>query len=81
MIVLIAIVPSVYLQSNLSREQIAHWNTQVELAPQRRMIEATSSARSTSPRCGSTESYGYLMGLRFQLRDADEKRRLDFQKR
>ena len=38
-IVLVAIVPSVYLQFKLSREQIAHWNTQVDSRRQRRMIE------------------------------------------
>src|SRR5215218_1623189 len=38
-VVLVAIVPSVYLQFRLSREQIAHWNTQVDSRRQRRMIE------------------------------------------
>jgi ATP-binding cassette subfamily B protein/ATP-binding cassette subfamily C protein len=80
-IVLVAIVPSVYLQFKLSREQIAHWNTQVDSRRQRRMIE-TNLLRPQH--IAEMRLYGivaFLMGLRSRLRDADERRRLDFQKR
>ncbi|CAA9276059.1 MAG: FIG00390121: hypothetical protein [uncultured Arthrobacter sp.] len=81
LIVLIAIVPSVYLQFRLSREQMAHWNTQVDSRRQRRMIE-TNIMRPQY--IAEIRLYGvveYLMQLRSRLRDADEKRRLDFQRR
>jgi ATP-binding cassette subfamily B protein/ATP-binding cassette subfamily C protein len=81
LIVLIAIVPSVYLQFRLSREQMAHWNTQVDSRRQRRMIE-TNIMRPQY--IAEIRLYGvveYLMQLRSRLREADELRRLDFQRR
>ncbi|MHC6230263.1 ABC transporter ATP-binding protein [Arthrobacter sp. MMS24-T111] len=80
-IVLVAIVPSVYLQFKLSREQIAHWNTQVDSRRQRRMIE-TNLLRPQH--IAEMRLYGivrFLMDLRSRLRDADERRRLDYQRR
>ena len=80
-IVLVAIVPSVYLQFKLSREQIAHWNTQVDSRRQRRMIE-TNLLRPQH--IAEMRLYGivsFLMDLRARLRDADERRRLDYQRR
>ncbi|TDK25758.1 ABC transporter ATP-binding protein [Arthrobacter crusticola] len=81
LIVLVAIVPSVYLQFRLSREQMAHWNTQVDSRRQRRMIE-TNIMRPQY--IAEIRLYGvveYLMLLRSRLREADELRRLDFQRR
>ncbi|MBJ2120556.1 ABC transporter ATP-binding protein [Arthrobacter sp. MSA 4-2] len=81
LIVLVAIVPSVYLQFRLSREQMAHWNTQVDSRRQRRMIE-TNIMRPQY--IAEIRLYGvveYLMQLRSRLREADELRRLDFQRR
>ena len=80
-IVLVAIVPSVYLQFKLSREQIAHWNTQVDSRRQRRMIETNLLRPQHIAEMRLYGIVGYLMGLRSRLRDADERRRLDFQKR
>ncbi|MBT2249783.1 ABC transporter ATP-binding protein [Arthrobacter sp. BHU FT2] len=80
-IVLVAIVPSVYLQFKLSREQIAHWNTQVDSRRQRRMIEQNLLRPQ---HIAEMRLYGivrFLMDLRSRLRDADERRRLDFQRR
>ncbi len=81
LIVLVAIIPSVYLQFRLSREQMAHWNTQVDSRRQRRMIE---NNLMKPQHIAEMRLYGivrHLMDLRSTLRDADEKRRLDFQKR
>lgn len=81
LIVLLAIIPSVYLQFRLAREQMAHWNTQVDSRRQRRMIETNLMKPQ---HIAEMRLYGivrYLMDLRSTLRDADEKRRLDFQKR
>ena len=80
-IVLVAIVPSVYLQFKLSREQIAHWNTQVDSRRQRRMIEQNLLRPQHIAEMRLYGIVGYLMELRSRLRDADERRRLDFQKR
>lgn len=80
-IVLVAIVPSVYLQFKLSREQIAHWNTQVDSRRQRRMIEQNLLRPQ---HIAEMRLYGivrFLMDLRSRLRDADERRRLDYQRR
>lgn len=80
-IVLVAIVPSVYLQFKLSREQIAHWNTQVDSRRQRRMIETNLLRPQHIAEMRLYGIVGFLMDLRSRLRDADERRRLDFQKR
>ncbi|MFK0005438.1 ABC transporter ATP-binding protein [Paenarthrobacter sp. NPDC090520] len=80
-IVLVAIVPSVYLQFKLSREQIAHWNTQVDSRRQRRMIEQNLLRPQHIAEMRLYGIVNYLMDLRSRLRDADERRRLDFQKR
>ncbi|THJ65497.1 ABC transporter ATP-binding protein [Arthrobacter echini] len=81
LIVLVAIIPSVYLQFKLSREQIAHWNTQVDSRRQRRMIEANLMKPQNIAEMRLYGIVRYLMNLRSKLRDVDEKRRLDFQKR
>lgn len=80
-IVLVAIVPSVYLQFKLSREQIAHWNTQVDSRRQRRMIETNLLRPQHIAEMRLYGIVGFLMGLRSRLRDADERRRLDYQRR
>ncbi|WP_120522949.1 ABC transporter ATP-binding protein [Arthrobacter celericrescens] len=80
-IVLVAIVPSVYLQFKLSREQIAHWNTQVDSRRQRRMIETNLIRPQHIAEMRLYGIVGFLMELRSRLRDADERRRLEFQKR
>ncbi|MDQ0735678.1 ABC transporter ATP-binding protein [Arthrobacter agilis] len=81
LIVLVAIIPSVYLQFRLSREQMAHWNTQVDSRRQRRMIEANLMKPQNIAEMRLYGIVRYLMDLRSTLRDADEKRRLDFQRR
>ncbi|MDP9890553.1 ABC transporter ATP-binding protein [Pseudarthrobacter enclensis] len=80
-IVLVAIVPSVYLQFKLSREQIAHWNTQVDSRRQRRMIETNLLRPQHIAEMRLYGIVGFLMDLRSRLRDADERRRLDYQRR
>lgn len=81
LIVLVAIIPSVYLQFRLSREQMAHWNTQVDSRRQRRMIETNLMRPQHIAEMRLYGVVGYLMDLRSRLRDADEKRRLEFQRR
>jgi ATP-binding cassette subfamily B protein/ATP-binding cassette subfamily C protein len=81
LIVLIAIVPSVYLQFRLSREQMAHWNTQVDSRRQRRMIETNIMRPQYIAEIRLYGVVDYLMQLRSRLREADELRRLDFQRR
>ena len=80
-IVLVAIVPSVYLQFKLSREQIAHWNTQVDSRRQRRMIETNLPRPQHIAEMRLYGIVSFLMDLRSRLRDADERRRLDYQRR
>lgn len=80
-IVLVAIVPSVYLQFKLSREQIAHWNRQVDSRRQRRMIETNLLRPQHIAEMRLYGIVGFLMDLRARLRDADERRRLDYQRR
>ena len=79
--VLIAILPGVYLQVKLSREQIAHWNKNVDV----RRIKGRIEWDLLQPHSiAELRLYGivrHLMKLREQLREKDEKQRLDFERK
>ena len=79
-ILLVAIVPGVYLQFRLSREQIKHWNSTVDT----RRAKGTIERQLFQPEhIAELRLYGmvrHLLNLRQQLRDADEKQRIEFER-
>ncbi|WP_200960485.1 ABC transporter ATP-binding protein [Oerskovia sp. Root22] len=80
LIVLVAILPSVYLQFKLSRAQIAHWNSHIEVRRRRGMIERGLLQPQYISELRVYGMVRHLLGLRRELRDEDEKRRMEFEK-
>lgn len=80
LIVLVAILPSVYLQFKLSRAQMVHWNSHVDARRQRGMIER---GLIQPQYIAELRVYGVVRSLldrRFNLRDEDERRRMEFER-
>lgn len=77
--ILLAIVPGVYIQFRLSRQQIKHWNSNVET---RRMLNMVEWNMLQPKMISELRLYGvvsHLLNLRLHLRDKDEKRRLEIE--
>jgi ATP-binding cassette subfamily B protein/ATP-binding cassette subfamily C protein len=82
LIMIIAVIPGVYIQFRLSRAQTAHWNENVETRRKRNMIEYR--LLQNPQYIAELRLYGivrYLLDLRIQLRDKDEKERIEFEKK
>ncbi len=79
-IVIAAVIPGIYIQFKLSRAQVAHWNENVETRRAKGMIEWNL----LQPRyIAELRLYGvvrYLLDLRMNLRDKDERKRIDFER-
>ena len=80
-ILVVAIVPGVYLQFSLSRAQVRHWNSTVDV----RRAKGTIERQLFQPEhIAELRLYGmvrYLLNLRQSLRDADEKERIIFERK
>lgn len=80
-ILVIAIVPGIYLQFSLSRAQVRHWNSTVDL----RRAKGTIERQLFQPEhIAELRLYGmvrHLLNLRQSLRDADEKERIVFERK
>ncbi len=80
-ILLAAVIPGVIIQFKLSRAQIKHWNENVETRRVKNMIEWNMFEIKN---IAELRLYGlarHLLDLRMQLRDKDEKRRIDFERK
>lgn len=79
--VIVAIVPGVYVQFRLSRDQIEHWNQNVEV----RRIKGRIEWELLQPNSiAELRLYGivkHLMHLRESLRERDERQRIEFEKK
>jgi len=81
LILVAAIIPSIWIQFRLSRAQIRHWNGTVEIRRQKATIER---AIFQPEHIAELRLYGvvrHLLDLRQQLRDLDERERLVFERR
>lgn len=80
LIALVAILPGIYLQLKLSRAQTVHWSNNVEIRRKQNMIEW----QILQPRfMAELRLYGvvrYLLDMRIQLRNTDEKKRIEFER-
>ena len=80
-ILVVAIIPGVYLQFSLSRAQVRHWNSTVDV----RRAKGTIERQLFQPEhIAELRLYGmvrYLLNLRQDLRDADERERIVFERR
>lgn len=81
LIVLIAVVPGVIIQFNLSRFRVRHWNENVET---RRKLARIEWDMLQPQRIAELRLYGLvrnLLNLRMKLRDTDEKTRIEFERK
>ena len=81
LILVIAVIPGVVLQLRLSREQIAHWNSTIELRRSKGIIERQLFQPE---HIAELRLYGvvrHLLDLRQNLRDLDERQRIMFDRR
>ena len=79
--IFVAIIPSVLIQFRLSRVQIDHWNDNVNARRTKNMIEWNLLQPDTATELRLYGLSDYLIKLRSNLRDKDEKSRLDFEKK
>ncbi len=81
LILVAAIIPGIWIQFRLSRAQVRHWNSTVELRRQKTTIER---AMFQPEHIAELRLYGivrHLLDLRQQLRDLDERQRIEFERR
>lgn len=78
--VLVALVPGVYVQFKLSRKQIRHWNENVEVRRAQGMLEWHLNRPRMISELRLYGMVSQLLKIRRQLRDKDEKSRIDFEK-
>jgi len=80
-ILLVAIVPGVYLQFSLSRAQVRHWNSTVDVRRSKGIIERQLFQPEHIAELRLYGMVRYLLNLRQELRDADEKERIVFERK
>lgn len=79
--VLVALIPGVYLQFRLSREQMAHWNSNVDARRSKWQIEEMLLQPN---KIAELRLYGmvrHLLDLRMNFRDTDERARIEFERK
>ena len=80
-ILVVAIIPGVYLQSSLSRAQVRHWNSTVDIRRSKGVIERSLFQPEHIAELRLYGMVRYLLNLRQSLRDADEKERIIFERK
>lgn len=80
LVVLVAVIPGVYLQFKLSRAQMVHWNETVAVRRSRNYIEWNLLQPDAIAELRMNGLVRHLLDLRKDLRDKDEKARLDFER-
>ncbi len=78
--ILIAVIPGIYIQFNLSRKQIKHWNKNVEVRRKLNMIEWNMFQPRLISELRLYGMVNYLLNLRTSLRDKDEKKRVEIER-
>lgn len=81
LVVFIALTPGVYVQFKLSRMQIQHWNENVEVRRAKSMLEWHLGKPDLIPEIRLYGMVNFLLKHRKNLRDKDEKERIDFEKK
>jgi ATP-binding cassette subfamily B protein/ATP-binding cassette subfamily C protein len=79
--VLFALIPGVYLQFKLSKAQVDHWNKNVDVRRSKGMIEWSLLQPKMLVELRLYGMVTHLLELRSRLRDADEKQRIDFERK
>lgn len=79
--VLMALMPGVYVQFRLSRQQIQHWNKNVDVRRSLNLIEWNMLQPKLISELRLYGMVDYLMRLLTTLRDKDEKQRIEIERR
>jgi ATP-binding cassette subfamily B protein len=80
LIVLLAVIPGIYIQLRLSRKQVAHRNANVTTRRSKYMIEWLLGNQKITAELRLYNVVKHLLTFRKQLRDKDEKERIDFER-
>ena len=80
LIVIAAVIPGILIQFKLSRASTKHWNENVEVRRAKGMIEWNLLQPKHMAELRLYGVVRYLLDLRMQLRDKDEKKRIDFER-
>jgi ATP-binding cassette, subfamily B, bacterial len=80
LIMIIAIIPSVYIQFRLSRMQVAHRNAHVATRRSKNFLEWILGDQKKTAELRLYGVVKHMLNLRMQLRDKDEKARIDFER-
>lgn len=80
-ILLVAIVPGIYIQFKLSRAQTKHWNENVEVRRAKGQIEWSLFQPQYIAELRLYSLVRHLLDLRIKLRDKDEKKRIEFERK
>lgn len=81
LILIAAVVPGIVIQIRLSRDQVKHWNGNVETRRAKDMIEWNMFRVNTIAELRLYGVVRHLLDLRLKLRDADEKERIEFERK
>lgn len=82
LILIVAVIPGLYIQFQLSRAQTKHWNENVETRRAKNMIEWSLLNRPEF--IAELRIYGivrFLLDMRQHLRDKDEKQQIEFERK
>jgi ATP-binding cassette, subfamily B, bacterial len=80
LILIAAVIPGLIIQFRLSRAQIKHWNTNVDTRRSISMIEWDLLQPQNMAELRLYNMARYLLDLRSQLRDIDDKKRIEFER-
>lgn len=81
LILVAAVIPGIYIQLKLSRAQAKHWNENVEVRRAKGQIEWSLFEPQYIAELRLYSLVRHLLDLRMNLRDKDEKKRIDFERR
>jgi ATP-binding cassette subfamily B protein/ATP-binding cassette subfamily C protein len=80
LLVLVAVIPGIYVQFKLSRKQIKQWNKNVEVRRKLNLIEWDMLQPKLISELRLYGMVNYLLRLRTELRDKDEKHRIEIKR-
>jgi ATP-binding cassette subfamily B protein/ATP-binding cassette subfamily C protein len=80
LIVIAAVIPGILIQFKLSRASTKHWNENVEVRRAKGMIEWSLLQPKYMAELRLYGIVRYLLNLRMELRDKDEKTRIEFER-
>ncbi len=81
LVILLAIVPGVYVQFRISRQQIKHWNENVETRRMLNLVEWDMLQPRFISELRLYNVVNHLLRLRIKLRDKDQKQQLEIDRR